>query len=200
MSCGVQARERDVQLQGLGRDPHPPTSPRPTSAVRREAASPLDSAEAYDPRLGAWALVASMSGKPPISAMRDARHRCPAPSCGGGGAGGCWRVTPPLPSGRAAGVSPRPHTAEPRAPPPPSPRSPSPRSPSPPFRKPAPRPASAVARQGPLAALVTGNRVVEPRWRPGRPHALYPLSGQWGACTCTRLAPEQPCSARAPWC
>ena len=194
MSCGIQARERDVQLQGLGRDPHPPTSPRPTSAVRREAASPLGR-----PAASAQSASLQLASSRPAS-PRDARHRCPATSCGGGGAGGCWRVTPPLPSGRAAGVSPRPHTAEPRAPPPPSPRSPSPRSPSPPFRKPAPRPASAVARQGPLVALVTGNRVVEPRWRPGRPHALYPLSGQWGACTCTRLAPEQPCSARAPWC
>jgi len=183
-----------VQLQGLGRDPHPPTSPRPTSAVRREAASPLGR-----PAASAQSASLELASSRPAS-PRDARHRCPATSCGGGGAGGCWRVTPPLPSGRAAGVSPRPHTAEPRAPRSPSPRSPSPRSPSPPFRKPAPRPASSVARQGPLVALVTGNRVVEPRWRPGRPHALYPLSGQWGACTCTRLAPEQPCSARAPWC
>ena len=196
----------DLQPQDLGRDPHPPTSPRPTSAVRRNAASPFRrpaSAQPATPRPATVrpatarpATARPATARPATASPRDTHHRCPATACGGGAAGGCWRVVPPLSSGRAAGVSPRPHTAEPRAPPPPSPS-----QPSQPFRKPAPRPASAVARQGHLAALVTGNPVVEPRAGAPRPHALYPLtSGQWGACTRSRLAPQQPCSSRAAWC
>ena len=187
-----QARERDAAARP--RPTHRPPArgqPPPCDGSRIAIGTPAASAQPASLQLASSrpaCVIRATAAPPPAAAVAPgllARHR----RC---------RLAAPLASALA-------RTPPSRAPPPavaavasprsPSPRSPSPRSPSPPFRKPAPRPASTVARQGPLAALVTGNRVVEPRWRPGRYTRLYPLSGRW-ARTCARLAPEQPCSAR----